>query len=50
VLRGSGKTTLNLHNEGGNSRDPDDEINDCLKDRKNALEDKSVRFVRYFIN
>lgn len=40
-LRGSGKTTLNLHNEG-NSRDPDDEINDCLKDRKNALEDKSV--------
>ena len=41
-LRGSGsKTTLNLQNEG-NSKDPDDEINDCLKDRKIALEDKSV--------
>lgn len=37
------KTTLNLQNESdGSSRDPDEEANDCLKDRKNALEDKSV--------
>lgn len=39
------KTTLNLQNESdGSSRDPDEEVNDCLKDRKNALEDKSVSF------
>lgn len=37
------KTTLNLQNESdGSSRDHDEEANDCLKDRKNALEDKSV--------
>lgn len=37
------KTTLNLQNESdGSSRDPDEEANDCIKDRKNALEDKSV--------
>lgn len=36
------KTTLNLQNESnGSSRDPDEEANDCNKDRKNALEDKS---------
>lgn len=39
------KTTLNLQNESdGSSRDHEDEINDCKKDRKIALEDKSVRF------
>lgn len=37
------KTTLNLQNESdGSVRDPDEEIIDCLKDRKIALEDKSV--------
>lgn len=37
------KTTLTLQNESdGSSRDHDEEANDCLKDRKNALEDKSV--------
>lgn len=37
------KTTLTLQNESdGSSRDPDEEANDCIKDRKNALEDKSV--------
>ncbi|KAG5677833.1 hypothetical protein PVAND_007556 [Polypedilum vanderplanki] len=40
LWRQHGKTTLNLQNES-DSRDPDDEINDCIKDRKNALEDKS---------
>lgn len=40
------KTTLNLQNESdGSSRDPDEEANDCIKDRKNALEDKSVSLV-----
>ena len=38
-----GKTTLNLQNESdGGSRDHDDDNNDCIKDRKIALEDKSV--------
>jgi hypothetical protein len=37
------KTTLNLQNESdGSSRDHDEETIDCIKDRKNALEDKSV--------
>lgn len=37
-----GKTTLNLQNEpDGGSRDHDDDNNDCIKDRKIALEDKS---------
>lgn len=37
-----GKTTLNLQNESdGGSRDHDDDNNDCIKDRKIALEDKS---------
>ncbi|CRL03761.1 CLUMA_CG016446, isoform A [Clunio marinus] len=36
------KTSLNLQNESnGSSRDHDEEAIDCLKDRKNALEDKS---------
>lgn len=38
-----GKTTLNLQNDSdGGSRDHDDDNNDCIKDRKIALEDKSV--------
>lgn len=42
------KTTLNLQNESdASSRDPDEEANDCLKDRKNALEDKSVSSVHH---
>lgn len=40
------KTTLTLQNESdGSSRDPDEEANDCIKDRKNALEDKSVSWI-----
>lgn len=39
------KTTLDLHNESDGNRDPDDEVNDCAKDRKIALEDKSVSLI-----
>lgn len=42
-----GKTTLNLQNESDGGRDPDDDNNDCIKDRKIAQEDKSVSFQKF---